>query len=769
MRDISLRRDAVRISLADGKLAFLAPLDGHVYGAVFTGRGRILAVPRDAVEKLSISRFLDTPLVDEPFSKAYFRFTDDSAAELERQLGQAARPPAPDSDFAESWNPTVSNLNPVHSLRTLSDRLATSPLPYFYAMILGDHTGPFDLVVDDRRTEQVMLGRMQSSGGTRHYDLWASFARAEGPGKAAENVAPVSYRVETSIAANLSLEAHTELTLKALRDGERVISLELSRSLTLESLTGSDGQPLPYFQNEDLSSKQIVERGNDTFLVVLPTGTRVGQELRLVATYGGSVISDAGNGVYYVGARGDWYPHVAGLGNFTQFDLSFRWPRKLTLVATGKKIEETEDGEWRTGRWKSDVPVALAGFNLGEYASEQVDAGGVRIAVHANRQLERAILERLAPPSADTVGIAGVGWGWPGSPSTAGTLTMAAMAPPNPAGVLKLLARNVAESVHKMERWNGPFPYHQLEISPIPGSFAQGWPGLLYLSTMAFLPAEDERRAGVATRDQALFQELMPFHEVAHQWWGNVVTWSSYRDEWIVESLANYCALLYLEERKPGEHVLSPWLENYRNDLLAKIPEHEGIYDDAGPLALGQRLDSSLVPDAYVHVIYPKGTWVMHMLRMMLREPGSKDPDARFSGLLRSLIEQHRESTLSTAELQRATERVMTPEMALEGGHSMEWFFDQWVRGTGIPRYAVQFTVKPQGESFLVRGTLQQSAVAESFLARVPLYATGASGKPVLLGAVVTGGASTPFHFTSRVKPKRIVIDPNQTLLWRAQ
>jgi aminopeptidase N len=286
---------------------------------------------------------------------------------------------------------------------------------------------------------------------------------------------------------------------------------------------------------------------------------------------------------------------------------------------------------------------------------------------------------------------------------------------------------------------------------------------------MAFLPPEDEGRAGVARRDQQLYQELMPYHEVAHQWWGNVVTWSSYRDEWIEEALANYCALLYFEERKPGEHALAPWLENYRNDLLTKIAAGERIYDDAGPLALGQRLDSSLVTDGYARVIYAKGTWVMHMLRMMLREPGSRDPDARFSALLRGLIEKHRGSTLSTAEFQRATERVMTAEMALDGSRSMDWFFDQWVRGTGIPRYVVEFTVRQQGESYLTAGTLKQSAVAETFLARVPLYAAGSLGKPVFLGAVVTAGGSTPFRFTSRVKPRHIVIDPNQTLLWRAQ
>jgi hypothetical protein len=769
VREIALRRDAVRISLSEGKLAFLTPLDGKVIGAVFIGRGRVLAVPRDAVEKFSIARFLGTPLLDEPFSKAYLRFTDGTAAELERQLRESAAPTSPDGDFADGWNATVANLNPWHSLRALCDWLSTSPVPYFYGMVLGDHTGPLDVMVDDRREEQVVLGRARSSAGGHFYDLWASFPRAEAAAENARIVAPVAYTVDTTITADLGLEGHATLLLKALRGGERVIPLELSRALTLESLAADDGQPLPFFQNEELSRKEIAERGNDSFLVVLPAATRVGQELRLRASYRGSVISDAGNGVYFVGDRGTWYPHAAGLGSFVNFDLHFRWPRRLTLVATGKKTQEQEDGDWRSGRWQSEMPVVLAGFNLGEYASEQLDAGGVRIAVHANRQLERAILDRFNAQAADPMTDNLMGRGRPTPPPGVGDLPPSVMPPPNPAAVLKQLAHNVAESTKEMERWNGPFPFHQLEISPIPGSFGQGWPGLLYLSTMAFLPPEAERRAGVARREQLNLHDLMPYHEVAHQWWGNVVAWTNYRDAWIGESLANYCALLYLEGKKPAEHTLGQWLENYRDDLIRKLPEGEGIYDDAGPLVLGQRLESSVIPDGYARVVYPKGTWVIHMLRMMLRDAGSKEPDARFNMLLRGLVEEHRGAGLSTAEFQRAVERVMTREMALEGGHSMDWFFDEWVRGTGIPRYQLEFKISPQAQSYMVRGTLKQSGVPEHFLARVPLYAAGSSGKLVLLGAIVTDAEATPFQFATRMNPKRVVIGPNQTMLWRAQ
>jgi aminopeptidase N len=241
----------------------------------------------------------------------------------------------------------------------------------------------------------------------------------------------------------------------------------------------------------------------------------------------------------------------------------------------------------------------------------------------------------------------------------------------------------------------------------------------------------------------------------------------SYRDQWIQEGLANYEALMYAESRKPQEHPMANWLERYRRDLTSKEPDKETTVDEAGPIILGHRLRSSKDPGGYERVVYEKGSWIFHMLRMMLRDPMAKNPDERFGRMLRTLLETHRYRAVTTDDLQHAVEAVMTPQMALEGGRSMDWFFDQWVRGTGIPHYTVEFTAKPlaQGTGFTVRGTLKQSGVADSFLANVPLYVSHSGGKPTLLGTVIANGPETAFHFTAQVAPKKIVVDAQQTLL----
>ena len=82
IHELNLRRDVVNVRLIEGKLAFFQPIDGHVTGAVFTGRGHIFATPRDRGERQSIAQFLGVPMVGQDFTRAYLRFTDDTAAEI---------------------------------------------------------------------------------------------------------------------------------------------------------------------------------------------------------------------------------------------------------------------------------------------------------------------------------------------------------------------------------------------------------------------------------------------------------------------------------------------------------------------------------------------------------------------------------------------------------------------------------------------------------------------------------------------------------------
>lgn len=764
VENLVLERDVIRIRLEEGQLSFFEPINGRITGAVFSGRGHVIATPREAGERRSLAQFLDVPILDQSFTSAYLRFTDSTAEDLQKQLEEADVEPSADADFSDNWGRVAKDLNPGHSVRILEDLLSTNPLLYFSATLAGGPKGPVELILDLRREEEVLIGQPHINNGESDFDVWASF-KASQPveGQAVTSSVtflPVDYEIETTIAADLSLTGATTAHLRAARGGERVVPLELSKDLAVETVM--DGKtPLVFFQNAELSAREIHQRGNNLLYVVLPEPVKDGEDLRLAVSYRGNVIHDAGNGVYFVGERGAWYAHSAELGNFTPFDLTFHWPKRLTLVATGTEDKESEEADVRSGHWQSETPFAVAGFNLGEYSSET--AGKLpAVHVYANQELESNILARLQAASPGPIPTIPT-FIAPTIHGQEGNIQSIEMA--RPAAVLKQLAGRIEDSIQFYQRWNGPFPFPDLQVSPIPGSFGQGWPGLIYLSTLAYLPPATQEKAGISERAQEETHDILPFHEVAHQWWGNLTTAASYRDVWLEESMATYQALMYDDSQKPEAKRLEDGLAGYRDLLEQKLPGKSEPIEQTGPLVLGSRLSAPEFPDPYDVIVYDKGAWVMHMLRMLMRDNNSKQPDTRFQAFLQSVLTEYKYKPLTTAEFEKAAEAQMTPSMDLDGSGNLKWFFDQWVRHTGIPRYKVKYATKPTANGFLVYGTLTQDDVDESFVARIPLYFPAGKGKLTILGNVVTTGEETHFHFVSRSRPERLVIDPRLTVL----
>jgi Peptidase family M1 domain len=756
---IQLRRGDAVLSFEEGTVAFFSPLDGRITGAVFSGRGHILAIPRDPVEKQQMGRFLGAPILDQEFINGYLRFTDDTAAELLRQFRAANLAPQTDASVGAQWDSAVAQLNPSYTLRILFDRLSPSPKPCFYAGLEGVATGPFDVVLDAQRDEPFLLGQLRTVNGQSFYDVWTSHQVPDFPVPPAAFHA-LHYSLETTISSNNSMDATASVRLRAETGPERVLAFQLSRALAIDSVSGERDEPLAFFQNEGMTLQERSVRGNDYLDVVLPQSPAPHQEFTLHFHYRGNVIQDAGNGVLFVGARESWYPHFGDSAEFSSYDLLLRWPRKLRLIATGSKLDEHDEGEFRVGRWKAEKPISVAGFNLGEYASASVASGARSVDVYANRELEENLLKRLASEQVYALPFPSARI----SSGPAGNPIGPPPPPPSPADALKQLGKEIDSSIRFYETFSGPFPFHDLSVSQIPGTFGQGWPGLLYVSTYSFLRPEAQQRAGLSAATQEHFTELVPYHEVAHQWWGNVVAWSSYRDQWIDEAFANYLALLFADTKKNPDHTLHVWLTRYRRQLVEKLPGAAEAPGEIGALTLGTRLNSSKSPTGYEEIIYSKGSWIIHMLREMLRQPGDRNPDARFTALLQTLVAKYAYRALSTDDLRHEVEAVMTPAMDLEGGHSMEWFFEEWVRGTGIPHYRVEFTAHHSEKGYEIRGKLFQTGVPRSFIASVPLY-SGGLGRGALLTKVVAAGPETPFRFVTATPPHKIVVDPRMTLL----
>src|SRR6266404_6202548 len=108
----------------------------------------------------------------------------------------------------------LATLNSGQSLRVLFDSLSQTPKPYFFGAIDGVTTGPFDLMLDPLRRESLLLGQPKKNGVRTFYDVWASY---NAPGTAASPVSfrALRYSIDTSILANNSLEAKTEVRFRA--------------------------------------------------------------------------------------------------------------------------------------------------------------------------------------------------------------------------------------------------------------------------------------------------------------------------------------------------------------------------------------------------------------------------------------------------------------------------------------------------------------------------------------------------------------------------
>src|SRR6267378_2771996 len=171
---VQLRRGDAVLFFEEGTFTFFSPLDGQITGAVFSGRGHVLAAARDPVEKQQMGRFLGSPILDQEFISGYLRFTDDTAGELLRQFQAANLAAHTDTSAADRWDSAVSHLNLSHTLRILFDRLSPHPKPCFYASLEGVATGLFDVVLDTQRDEPFLLGQFHKAGGKTYYDVWTS-------------------------------------------------------------------------------------------------------------------------------------------------------------------------------------------------------------------------------------------------------------------------------------------------------------------------------------------------------------------------------------------------------------------------------------------------------------------------------------------------------------------------------------------------------------------------------------------------------------------
>lgn len=756
VRDLTLTKEDIKIYLTDGHLIFSKPIAGRRIAAVFAadvegGDGEVLLLPPNRAERTSLSRYINAPNLDEHFTAGLFLFTGDMYEALRAQLPNNPankRTPEVGALMDEQWGPTLRNLGTSYQTRLALDLIGGPghPADLFSAMLSGRKLGNFDVLFDPEAAEQIFAGQIVTRNDRLFFDTWTSFtARSMRNRPAAPQTLTLSqYRIDATVTPDLQLSAVAHVKVASAVDGMKVATFDISPNMALSGVT-VDGQPAEWLQRDSLRLN-LARGGNGLFLVVPQEPLRAGRTYDFEFRYAGTVIHDAGGRVFYVSARGNWYP-THGL-QFATYDITFRTPHDLEMAGPGDVIEDEAEGEWRITHRRTTTPIRIAGFNLGDYDHARVERGGYSVDVCANRALEKIMEPKPAAPIL------------PPQPPVGRsrrpeliTETITAP-PPDPRERMKALASEVASAMEFMGANFGPPALPHLTVSPIPATFGQGFPGLVYLSTLSYLKHLPRAAANPTEAQELFFADLLQAHETAHQWWGNRVGATAYRDYWLMEALANYSALLYLEKSK-GPRSTDTMLETYRVSLLEKNEGGQTV-DSTGPIVLGTRLETSLEPRAWRNITYGKGSWILHMLRRRIG-------DERFLAMLGTLLKRYDHKTISTEEFRELAASYLPPK---SDDPKLEGFFDQWVYGTGIPDLKLTYHVKGKAPALKLVGTITQTDVDPEFATLVPVEIQGPRGRTITHW-VRAGNSPVTFTVPVPQPPSKVVLDPKRSVLRR--
>lgn len=263
-----------------------------------------------------------------------------------------------------------------------------------------------------------------------------------------------------------------------------------------------------------------------------------------------------------------------------------------------------------------------------------------------------------------------------------------------------------------------------------------------------------ENTSATTIYPQAAFQSAddlrgVVVHELAHQWFGDLVTCKSWEHIWLNEGFATYCEALWDEERAGTDQKarrkaylgnVAHWLDQQRGGNYGSAPAQAALvsnfYNDPDE------------PFMKVDNPYSKGALVLHMLRAGLG-------DEPFFAGVRLYLDRLRFDQAETSDFRRALEDA--------SGRNLEQFFDQWCLRPGIPRLDLAFEPDDDGMHVQITQTQTIDALNPAYRFLLPIYVTMADGSSRYVYFNVTDPEQTQ-HFALPGRPVQVKIDPNMSV-----
>jgi hypothetical protein len=514
-----------------------------------------------------------------------------------------------------------------------------------------------------------------------------------------------------------------------------------------------EGQPVEFFQP---NIPGYDEYHAPFIIVALPRAVKRGDKLKVTLELEGKILYRVDPSTWMVKEEDAWFPNPSsGLGGLsTRFETTLSVPKGYTAIANGLP-GDCPEGDAAPGMdcfyFKTNTGIDFATFNIGnnmridkgESIDEDADRDGkidpkipIRVYTNASAKREFQFVD-----------------------------------PDNPAIVQKRsysLSENGpdivgrAQIAHKVYTdWFGPCPYDTLMITPHPKGHGRGSASLLLIAQGAFLSSTAFEEFASLSHVPNNAWEMTHFltHEIAHQWWGGAARIRGPNDQWFSEGFADYSATLVLEEMDKINH--SDWFGGEMAEFTDYLLRDDGYVNTLVPLCLGNRVQSQENRHGYEYYrqnfMYSKGAYVMHMLRMLARAR-MQDPEKGDA-----LFKQAWHDFMKFCETKAPSNNDMEMSLAKTYGMPMDWFFNQWVYGMGVPHVDWSYKTESRDGGWFVTCHVKQKDTNFQF----PLAVSFFQGKQESgfsqewVGKAETDLEMGPLPF----KPERIEVNKDMGVL----
>ena len=657
--DAVWKTDAIEVRIKSGTVFLEPPVRGAAVGAFFVGDATAHFTPVADEQRRELQFWLGRPSLDEPITSAYF-FTL-TGSDLLAQLGTTAAP----SVVFDAVKPyaDVKQALRQRGLDTVEAFLDREGPAKGTALALVAAPG---IRIDASKTALLLLRQDPTRQEETGLEVYGHAALAS------SNPLKFLFRTisEQQAASPLFQPQATDVAYGLdLSLGQGMDSAAQSATITLKPAPGLRALRLgltPYLRVESVRladrelpfaqwKRDASGMNFDESVVVDLGAVPAAGSLKIDVKSSGGLFEPFGDAFYLVD-EDLWYPAISD-ARAAAYELRVTLPNDRTVVAPGLLVEQKDDGEKKHYVFRTSRPQKASSLYIGRFQSKEGAADDTKIEVYVGRSeknLSFAVVEMQ--------------------------------------NILKVYNRLFI-----------PLELKTLRVASAPTAHGRGFDGLLLLSE------------GGGFGGDSSGNDIFRAHEVAHQWWGNVVQPDRWpRDRWLSESFAEYASMEYFRARfedpkKTRDTIKGAWIDPL---LLSPRSASSNLRGEARTTSIAELW--SLLDGG--ENVYTKGPMVLQMLRYL--SSVKTGGDDTFWEIWRTFLKEYSGKSATSEDFVAVSQRVL--------GTDLRWFWSQWLLRTEIPTVRWTQRVEPKDGKFLL--TVEAQQMDTDFTLLIPVYAHFAGG-----------------------------------------